>query len=296
MNFLRSERAGLVLGLLPLLCGLVFTDAWSQTSGRVGSPPRGGAPPDWSPNGALENRLATLAVSHSDAPILPVDVLVSKMMAASARRATALRGYQETRFYNLDYHGIFGARQASMRVLASHMAPDQLSFSIVSESGSKLLLNRVLLRLLDSERDAYRNEKQIELSPENYQFRSISVESDSDHNPCYVLRVEPREENRFLYRGKIWVDASEFALVRLEGQPIKSPSFWIRDTQIDSTWQKTEGFWFIRHSRSVSRIRMGGTATLTIDYTDYHVTHLGNAQDHSRGPQLPNPSSVTPEH
>lgn len=296
MNFLRSELTGFELGLVFLVCGLVLTNGWSQSSGTAGSPPHGGSPPQWSTNGGLANRLATLGVSHNDPPNLPVDVLVSKMMAASARRATALRGYQETRFYNLEYHGIFGARQASMRVLASHMAPEQLSFSILSESGSRLLLNRVLLRLLDSERDAYRNEKQIELSPENYQFRSIGVETDSERNPCYVLRVEPREENRFLYRGKIWVDASEFSLVRLEGQPIKSPSFWIRDTQIVSTWQKTEGFWFIRHSRSASRIRMGGTATLTIDYTDYHITSLGNAQDHSRGPQLPNPSAVTPEH
>jgi len=296
MNFLHSDRAASEVWLLLLLCGLVSTNGWPQAPGKVGSPPHGGSPPDWSTNQALENRLASLGLGHSDPPILPVDVLVSKMMAASARRATALRGYQETRFYNLEYHGIFGARQASMRVVASHMPPEQLSFNVIAQTGSKLLLNRVLLRLLDSERDAYRNEKQIELSPENYRFRSLGVDSPSDYNPCYVLAVEPREENRFLYRGKIWVDASEFALIRLEGQPIKSPSFWIKDTQIDSTWQKTEGFWFIRYSRSVSRIRMGGTAILTIDYTDYHVTNLGNEQDRPRGPQLPNPSSVTPEH
>lgn len=294
MNFLRSESAGVEFSFLLLLCGLVSTNCWAQGPGKAGSPDHSGSRSDWSATGQWENRLAWLDLRGKDLPALPVDVLVDQMLAASARRATGLRGYRETRFYNLEYHGLFGARQATMRVVASYVAPEQRNFTVISETGSKLLLNRVLLRLLDSEREAYLNEKQIELSPENYRFHALGLEP-SDHNPCYVLEVQPRQENRFLYRGKIWLDAYEFALVRMEGQPAKSPSFWIRDTQIDSTWQKTEGFWFIRHSRSVSRVRMGGTATLNIDYTDYRVTDLGNAPSRPRGPQLPDPSSVTPQ-
>jgi hypothetical protein len=292
MNFLRSESE---FSLLLLLCGLVSTNCWSQSPGKPGSPDHKASRPDWSTTGQMGGRLASLDVGGKDPPALPVDVLLDKMMTASARRATALRGYRETRSYNLEYHGLFGARQASMRVAASYTAPEQENFTVVAESGSKLLLSRVLLRLLDSEREAFRNEKQIELSPANYHFHSLGIESASDHNPYYVLEVEPREQSPFLYRGKVWVDAYDFALARMEGQPAKSPSFWIKDTHIDSIWQKTEGFWFIRHSRSVSHVRMGGTAILTIDYTDYRITNLGNAPDHPQGPQLPNPSAVTPE-
>ncbi|MBV9182826.1 MAG: hypothetical protein JO356_16060, partial [Acidobacteria bacterium] len=246
MNFRRSEPAERKFSFLLLLWVVVSTDGWAQDPGRVVRPERR-SPSDWTQPAPIGPRLAILDVGGKDLPALPVDVLVEKMLAASARRATALRGFRETRLYNLEYHGLFGARQATMRVLASFAAPEQRNFTVIAQSGSKLLLNRVLLRLLDSEREAYRNERQIELTPENYRFQSGGLDRDSNHNPCYILNVEPRQESRFLYRGKIWVDAQDFALARMEGQPAKSPSFWIRDTQIDSTWQKTAGFWFIRH-------------------------------------------------
>jgi hypothetical protein len=124
---------------------------------------------------------------------------------------------------------------------------------------------------------------------------SDGIQQLSDNDPCYVLAVQPRKNNKFLYRGKVWIDANDFALARLEGQPAKSPSFWIRDTQIDSSWAKVSGFWLIQHSKSVSHIRLGGMATLTIDYTDYQISRFNGSRGHGQSPQLPNPSSVTPE-
>jgi hypothetical protein len=183
-----------------------------------------------------------------------------------------------------------------MQVISTYTAPDKLDFSVVSQSGSKLLLNRVLLKLLDSERDAFRDQAKIELSPANYRFSSDGMEQLSDDDPSYVLGVQPKQENKFLYRGKVWIDANDFALARMEGQPAKSPSFWIRDTQINSTWAKVSGFWLIQHSKSVSHIRMGGMATLTIDYTDYQVSRVSGARGHGQSPQLPDPAAVTPEH
>jgi hypothetical protein len=244
----------------------------------------------------VRDRLLLLDLRTKGPPALPADVVVQKMMETSARRSAELRGLRATRSYHLEYHGFLGTREASMRVVSTYRAPDQLDFSIVAENGSKLLLNRVLLKLLDSEREAFRDQSKIELSPANYRFDSQGIERSSDgDDPCYVLGVNPRKENRFLYRGKVWIDAYDFALSSMEGQPAKSPSFWIKDTQIDSTWAKVGKLWLIQHSRSVSHIRMGGMATLTIDYSDYQIT--GGAQSQGRGqhPQLPDPSSVTPQ-
>jgi hypothetical protein len=109
--------------------------------------------------------------------------------------------------------------------------------------------------------------------------------------------VKPLKPNKFLYAGKIWVDARDFGVVRMEGEPAKAPSFWVRDTQIDSNWEKVRGFWFIAHNHSVSHIRMGGVATLTIDYGDYQVTAVDGraAKTQAQGPVLPDPASVTPQ-
>lgn len=238
-----------------------------------------------------------LASRDEAAPTLSVTAVVEKIMTANARRSAELRAFEGKRWYHLEYHGLFGGRNASMEVLATYTAPDQHNFSVLSQSGSKLLLNRVLLKLLDSEKEAFQNHKQVEMSPENYTFTLLGTEKIPEGDTCYVLTVKPRKENKFLYAGKIWVDARDFGVVRMEGEPAKAPSFWVRDTQIDSNWEKVGGFWFIAHNHSVSHIRMGGVATLTIDYGDYQVTAVDGraAKTQAQGPVLPEPASVTPQ-
>ena len=294
MSFLPCKRAWPAFSALALFALLASGNCLAQTTGKNPPPDRASVSPDWSGAGPLADRLEALDLAWNP-PALSADAVIDRLMAASERRAAELRGYRGTRLYHLEYRGLFGAREATMQVLASYRAPQERSFSIISETGSKLLLSRVLLKLLDSEREAFRNERQIELSPANYRFRSLGMERSPGCDPCYLLEVQPRQDNKFLYRGKIWIDANDFALVRMEGQPVKSPSFWIKDTEILSNWERVGDFWLIQHSRSVSHIRMGGTALLTVDYRDYQITGMGKTEAPALGPQLPAPASLTPE-
>jgi hypothetical protein len=89
--------------------------------------------------------------------------------------------------------------------------------------------------------------------------------------------------SKFLIRGKIWVDAADFAVVKMETQPAKNPSFWISQTRIHYTGAKTDGFWFPQRLLSETRVRIGGTAVLTINYGTYEVspaTAAGAQSDH----------------
>jgi hypothetical protein len=245
----------------------------------------------------LLNKELSAAARSKDSPLLPANVIVDKLMAANAHRSAEVGGFQDTRSYRLQYHGLLGARDASMQVLATYTAPDQHDFSVISQTGSKLLLNRVLLKLLESEKEAFRNRKQVELSPDNYQFDLVGIDHVPGGGPAYVLTVKPRKDNKFLYHGKIWVDANDFAVVKMEGQPAKSPSFWIKDTDIESNWTKVGDFWLIQNSTSTSHIRMGGMATLTIDYGTYQITGIDKRapQTRTQTPVLPDPSAVTPQ-
>jgi hypothetical protein len=291
MSFLRCERrlAGQRSLILPLLLMMALNAAQAEQSARSSEPKRSSSDQD-----AVRDQLLSTEVESRSSPVLPAEIIVQKMMATSARRSTELQSVRATRTYRLQYHGFLGTRDAGMKVLATYTAPNKLDFSVISQTGSKLLLNRVLLKLLESEREAFKDQKQIELSPANYTFDSEGMET-SDDDPCYVLGVSPRKENKFLYRGKVWIDAHDFALARMQGQPAKSPSFWIKDTQINSTWHEVGGFWLIQHNQSVSHVRLGGMATLTIDYTDYQITRVGRAHVRGQNPQLPDPSSVTPQ-
>lgn len=230
------------------------------------------------------------------APPLSVETIVQNLVAANLRRAQAMRGYTSKRSYRVDYQGFLGTHSAQMQVEANYTAPNHKDFRILSESGAKLLINRVLLKLLESEKEALEDREQIELSPRNYRFTLL----DTEHLPSgdvYVLAVRPRQTTKFLYEGKIWVDRSDFAVTRMEGEPSKNPSLWVSHVSIQYQWAKLGDFWLPVHNQSVTQVRMGGKALLTIDYTDYHVTteKAKGGSDSQKGSILPDPSSVTPD-
>jgi len=112
----------------------------------------------------------------------------------------------------------------------------------------------------------------------------------------YVLAVTPRRKTKYLYRGKIWVEVRNFAVARMEGEPAKNPSFWISHTQIEYRWANIAGFWLPARNQSVTQVRMGGKALLTIDYTDYQIMGINPAtarQSSSKTPELPPPGAVS---
>jgi hypothetical protein len=87
----------------------------------------------------------------------------------------------------------------------------------------------------------------------------------------YILDLVPRLKSKFLYRGKIWVDDKDFAVVRIQGEPAVNPSFWIKKTSIEHTYAKMGEFWLPVENRTESLIRLGGVAHLSIEYKDYKI-------------------------
>ncbi len=187
----------------------------------------------------------------------------------NAERAARLRSYRGTRLYSVEYHGFPGDRRASMVVSVNYEAP-QKKFTIVSEEGSKLLLNRVLRKLVESEQDADQNRRDTALTEDNYRFQLLGTET-VDGRLCYVLDVDPKRKDKFLYDGKIWVDAEEFAVTRIEAHPARNPSFWISRTSIEHRYEKHGQFWLPAANRSTTKVRLGGEAVLTIHYRDYRI-------------------------
>jgi hypothetical protein len=237
--------------------------------------------------------------ADGDPPAQPApstDAIVRELMAATVHRAADLRGYHGKRKYELDYRGFFGGH-AEMQVEATYRAPDEKDFKIISESGSKLLLRRVLLKLLQSEREAQQaqNRKELEISPANYTF-SLESTQHTPNGDFYVLDVKPRSKNKYVYQGKIWVDARDYAVTRMEGSPATNPSFWVSHVQIQYQWAKIDGFWLPIHNYSVTEVRLGGRAVLNISYSDYQITGADQAttpRPTDKDLTLPDPSSVT---
>lgn len=203
---------------------------------------------------------------------LSADEVARKLQEKNRERAEALREFQGTRIYRMEYRGFPSDREAEMVVSMSYRFPDKKDFTIVSQSGSKFIVDHVFKRLLEGEEEAadQENQRHTALSLENYDFQMLGYEN-MPSGARYVLEVTPKSKNKFLYRGKIWVDAKDFAVTQIEAEPAKNPSFWIKKTDIEHKYVKFDNFWLPAENHSESLIRLGGRATLTIEYKDYKI-------------------------
>ncbi len=221
---------------------------------------------------ALSLALATL-VQIAFAQTTPsAQEIVARMSAMNASRNAALQSYESTRTYQVTYKGFPGVRQAKMVVRLKYTAPGTKVFTVVSEEGSKLLLNRVIRKALESEQEAATDEFRAKsaMSTDNYDFTLSGTEA-CDLGSCYVLQVKPRRAEKYLYDGRVWIDTVDYALVRVEAKPAKNPSFWISNASIHHRNQKIGDFWFPAENRSTSHVRLGGDAQLTIEYGAYEI-------------------------
>jgi hypothetical protein len=222
-------------------------------------------------------QLAGAQMPVTSAPIvnapLSREQIVVNLIGMNLERAHALHAYQSTRIYQVEYRGFPSTRSAEMVVDVKYRSPGTKEFTIVSATGSKVIIDKVFKKLIQAEKEALAEEAQrrIALNSDNYDFTLVGYES-SPSGPMYVLIVEPRTKDKFLYRGRIWVDAKEFAVTRLKAEPAKSPSFWTKSSEIEQEYMKVNDFWLPARNHSVTAIRLGGRAELTIQYKGYRIT------------------------
>jgi hypothetical protein len=120
------------------------------------------------------------------------------------------------------------------------------------------------------------------LNRSNYDFALIAYESSGQFlSNQYVLEVYPKARSKYVYHGKIWVDATDFAVTRIDAEPAQNPSFWTKRSEIHHEYMKVQDFWLPRRNESVSYIRLGGRATLTIDYNNYRVNDSRPSETHN---------------
>ena len=210
--------------------------------------------------------------SAQNAP-LPVEQVANNLQERNAQRAAALNQFSSRRVYRMQYRGFPSDRDAEMVVDVTYRAPNTKEFVVVSQTGSKFIIDHVFKKLLESEQEAANDENRqhTALNTKNYDFTLAAYEA-TPGGAQYVLNLLPKTKNKFLYRGKIWIDAQDFAVVRIEGEPAKNPSLFIKKTEIQHRYIKVNGFWLPAENHTESVIRLGGRAILSIEYKDYRIT------------------------
>jgi len=207
-------------------------------------------------------------LSGQQVPATDAKEIVVQMLAHDAQRQASMEGYFGMRRYILRNEQMHKCAQMTVRVKGE--SDGSKHFEIVSEEGWKAAQKHVLSKMLESEEETSRPEEKpkTRLSPDNYDFQLVGTERTGGRT-SYEIEVTPKRREKYLFHGRIWVDAEDYALVRAAGNPAKNPSFWIKTVHFVHTYEKSGEFWFPVTTESVTEARLFGTTNLTIEYFDY---------------------------
>jgi hypothetical protein len=239
----------------------------------------------WSFDDMLPVVLFLMLVQADAQPSLTAPDIVERMTQADTQRHAALAGYSGIRHYRFDNEK--RKKHAEMTVRMSCGSDGIKTFEILNESGSGFVRDHILHKMIEAEEESSQKgeRKESRIIPENYDFRLVGTEVANGRDN-YVLEIEPKKPSKFSIRGRIWVDAGDFAIARIEGQPAKNPSFWIRSVTVEQRYERTGQFWLPALNHSVAQARIFGPTEVVIEYSEYKTsTHVTEARVHVVGPR-----------
>lgn len=202
------------------------------------------------------------------------EVLFSKLIEHNRLRESLLQQYSVARTYAVK--NTKGKVRAESHVLAQYRAPDSKEFTVLSEKGSGFVRGHVFKPLMESEAEAAAgtSHRDSSITPKNYTFELLG-EEDLDGYHTFVVQATPARKDKYLFKGKIWIETSDFAIAKIEGRPAKNPSFWTKKVDFVRRYQKIGEFWLPLKDETVTLVRIFGTNILTIDYESYEIHSSG---------------------
>jgi hypothetical protein len=214
---------------------------------------------------------ATCASAQTANIIPPIEGIIAGMVLARAVNQARFRSYIVTRDYIL-----FGKERAKIKfhVIAdiSFVPPTTKKYTIQKAIGASFG-ETVVRRMLKSEVEIAKDYASTDFSPDNYDFRFILEESVGGQR-CYLLELIPKRKDRNLLRGKIWVDAGTYLPQHIEGEPAKTPSWWLRRLHIELSFGEVGGMWLQTALEATATVRILGPQTMISRDVKYQMDDL----------------------
>jgi hypothetical protein len=149
------------------------------------------------------------------------------------------------------------------RVMAeiNSFAPASMDYTIRVISGSERG-EKIVRKVLEHQSQMLAHPELASVSSRNYDFALLGREAVGDQD-CYVLQLRPKRPAEELIRGKVWVSAVDFTVRRIDGEPAKSPSWWIKSLHVTINYGQVNGVRTELGATAVADVRFAGTHVFT---------------------------------
>lgn len=195
-------------------------------------------------------------------------------MSERDHERSAKLAYTCVRHYSLENYRFH--KKAGVTVRMTLTQPGHKKFEVISEDGSALIRQRVLRKMFEAEAEASADDirKDTQITSRNYDFELAGTEVQNGRLE-YVLTATPKKPNKFMMRGKVWVDGEDFAVTRVQATPAVNPSVLIRNTVVEQQYQKSGAFWVPLYNHSRTDSFLFGKTEVSVDSLDYTLTPAG---------------------
>jgi hypothetical protein len=194
--------------------------------------------------------------------------VLAELAAHNQERKAALHDYTVLRTYQvIDLEGKVHAEEIGRMEFFS---PDKKAFTVTSESGSGLVRHMALNPLINSEIEAAAGKEHHDsaISTDNYSLNLLGEQQLGPYR-CFVAEAVPKRKAKYLFEGRVWIDASDYGVVRIEGHPATKLSFWIQHADFVRQYQKVDGFWLPEKDQTLVQVRLYGKKILKIEHGNY---------------------------
>lgn len=193
---------------------------------------------------------------------------------AVAARFDNVLGFMDVEHYAVYRGGDQVHPTAEMTVKDTYKKGVGKTYSVLSESGSSILLHFGLRPLLDNEQTINQpgNVEKSWFNSANYDMK-LNSESVQNLNgrDCYALDIHPKQQAPNLIIGTIWVDAQDGTLIQIDGIASKNPLAFSGTTHMMRQYTNIGGYSMAIHARAESNSPLFGRTVVTIDYIDYKL-------------------------
>jgi hypothetical protein len=200
--------------------------------------------------------------------------VIHNIDAAVAARVDNVLSFTDVEHYSVYRGGDETHPVAEMTVRDAYTKGAGKEYTVLSESGSGIVLRFGLKPLIENEKtiNLPGNVQKSWFTSANYEMKlkSGGIEKLNGRD-CYVLTIQPKAEASNLVIGTLWADATDGSLVQIQGVASKSPSAFAGATHMMRQYANIDGFAMAMHARAESSSMLFGRTVVIIDYSDYHL-------------------------
>jgi hypothetical protein len=197
-----------------------------------------------------------------------INTIVSRMEQAQAESHAHMSPYSVTREYKF-----FGddREHAKSQVLAKvdFAPPNEKNYTIQQASGSGQG-EKITRKVLDHEKQLTKGDNSAALSRENYDFTYLRSESINGRR-AFVLQLLPKRTEKNLIKGLAWVDAETYHPLKVEGEPMKTPSWWVKSVKYLFIFGQVGDMWLQTGMQADANVRLLGRNTMVARDVNYDL-------------------------